>query len=178
MTSDLMEFIKTQWADIHHSRNQEWTIIGLIGISLYLFSQATDLASQITAIGIGIATCVVGIVISIKHWALLFAKARMINICQEELGIKIKYFRSPLFLRVQGMIIVLYFLIISALFGLLTWLLFSNIKITIVAVIVVIIHGIAVQFLSYSWVIKKREEIEVTLSPELLRSLHADSKTE
>lgn len=173
--SDVMEFIKTQWADIHHSRNQEWTVLGMIGISLFFLSQAKDLHFQITAIGIGIATCVVGIFISIKHWAILFAKTKMINICQEKLGIKTKYFESRI--RVQGMIIILYFLIISVLSALLMWLLLSKIWISVPYKIwislgigiLIAIHSIPAYSVSCQWAKNKRDDIDVVLLPKLSR---------
>lgn len=164
--SDLMEFIKSQWADIHHSRNQEWTVLGMIGISLYFLSQSKSLHFQIAAIGIGIATCAVGILISIKHWAIFYSKIRMINICQEKLGIEVKLFESPLV--VQGMIIILYFLIISILSALLTWLLFDKAWISVTIGIIIIIHGIVVYFYSGTWARKKQEEVDVKLSSKFL----------
>ncbi|KYK34631.1 MAG: hypothetical protein AYK18_13950 [Theionarchaea archaeon DG-70] len=112
--SDLTEFIKAQWADIHHSRNQDWTILAMVGVSFYFLSQAEDLASRGAAIGFGIGTCLIGICISMRHWALLLSKTKMINICQEKLGIKAEYHEFPF--AVQGMIIMLYFLIMSVFF--------------------------------------------------------------
>lgn len=163
--SDLMEFIKTQWADIHHSRNQEWKVLAMIGVSLYLLSQSESLSLRIAAIAIGIATCVVGIFISIKHWAIFYSKIRMINICQRKLGIKVQYFESRIV--VQGLIIILYFLIISILSVLLAWLLLKNIWISMIISILVVIHGIIVCSLSYSWARRKQEKTDVTLSPYL-----------
>lgn len=164
--SDLMEFIKTEWADIHHSRNQEWKVLAMIGVSLYLLSQADSLSLRIVAIAIGIVTCAVGILISIKHWAIFYSKIRMINICQRKLGIKVQYFESRIV--VQGLIIILYFLIISILSALLAWLLLKNIWISIIISILVVIYGIIVCSLSYSWARRKQEETYVTLSPYLL----------
>lgn len=184
MSSDVMEYIKTEWADIHHSRNQEWTILAMIGVSFYLLSQNVELYLKIVAIGLGIATCVVGIFISTKHWAILFCKTKIINDCQEKLGIKIEYFESSI--RVQGMIILFYFLIISILSALLTWLLLTNvftsvsnkILISVIVGILIIIHGIYAYFHLGKWAWKKRDKIKVTLSPDLLHKQPANSITE
>ncbi|MDI6791314.1 MAG: hypothetical protein QME81_00375 [bacterium] len=36
--ADLMEYIKIQWADIHHTRNQEWKVLVIIvGVFYALF---------------------------------------------------------------------------------------------------------------------------------------------
>jgi drug/metabolite transporter (DMT)-like permease len=184
MSSDVMEYLKTQWADIHHSRNQEWTILAMIGVSFYLLSQKVELYLKIVAIGLGIATCVVGIFISTKHWAILYCKAKIISDCQEKLGIKIEYFESNI--KVQGMIIFLYFLIISILSALLTWLLLNNVhtsvsnKILILAIvgILIIIHGIIAYFRLDKWAWKKRDKIKVNLSPNLLHEQPANSIAE
>lgn len=156
-----MEYIKTQRADIRCFRNQEWTILGMIGISLLFLSQVERLAFQITAIGIGIAACVVGIFISVKHWGILFAKTKVINKCQEKLGIKVEYFESRL--KIKGMIIVHYFLIIGALSALLVWLLLDEvwvsvpykIWISIGTGILIAIHSIPAYSISRQWAEEK-----------------------
>jgi len=169
-----MEYIKTQRADIRCFRNQEWTVLGMIGISLFFLSQVEALHFQITAIGIGIATCAVGIFISVKHWAILFAKTKIINKCQEKLGIKVEYFESRL--KVKGMIIVHYFLIIGVLSALLMWLLLSKIWISVpykiwISVgtgILIAIHSIPAYSISRWWAEEKRKETDVVIIPPVV----------
>lgn len=166
--SDLMEFIKAEWADIHHSRNQEWTILAMIGVSFYFLSQAEDLAQKGAAIGFGIGACIVGIFISMRHWALLLSKIKVINICERKLGIKVVYPQFPI--SVQGMIIMLYFVIISVLSGFLVWFLLEKwiflvrVYVSLVVGFLVILIGIKTYKFSYSLAKKKRDETDVIFS--------------
>ena len=46
---NLLEFIRIQWDDIHHSRNQDWKVLAIIGGAFYVLLQTTNPAFQIAA---------------------------------------------------------------------------------------------------------------------------------
>lgn len=165
--SDLMELMKIQLEDIHHTRNQEWTILAMIGISFYFLSQAANLAFRIVAIVFGIATCIIGIAVSIKHWAIFYRNIKIMHACEERLGIKIERFKSSLV--VQGLIIILYFWIIGIFSGLLLWLLLENYYVSLIIGVLVATAGVVAYIPSKRWAEKKKKKTKVDLSPELLK---------
>lgn len=95
--SALTAFIQDQWADIHHSRVQEWTALGVVaGVHLGLL-QALNLASSkapysvgalaAAAAILGVAFSVLGIQITRRHRHLMTVKLTWIYKGEKELGL-------------------------------------------------------------------------------------------
>lgn len=120
--ANLMEYIKIQWADIHHSRNQDWKIL-LIILSIFYALLNVNFEQISLRIGItllGLIASAIGVYISLMHWRLLYSKIRLIKACENALGIRIKFSR-PRF-PVQGVILLIYLLIGSAFLAYFVWL--------------------------------------------------------
>lgn len=138
---DLMEYIRIQWTDIHHTRNQEWKILAIIGgVFAALFVKPMDLPLQIAITIFGLIICIMGIYISIAHWIIFYSKMRVIHECEKELGIEAVFHRGPL--PVQGAIVLIYFLFTSILSGWLVWLLSSKFLISIIASASIFVAGL------------------------------------
>ncbi|GAH45520.1 unnamed protein product, partial [marine sediment metagenome] len=146
----LIEYMKVQWADIHHCRNQEWKVLVIMGgVFVALFVKGMQLPGQIAIIILGLIVCGVGIYISIAHWIISYSKVRVIEKCERELGIEATFRTGPL--AVQGAMILLYFLLAGALFGFLVWLLSNlhlwpqtyskNLLISIIVSILIFVGG-------------------------------------
>jgi FtsH-binding integral membrane protein len=124
--SDVADYIKTQWDDIHHSRNQDWRILQIIGaIFIALIAKADILTDyQIAIIVVALIISFIGFYVSITHFIIFRSKMGKIAACEKKLefadkdpdfDFKFKYGRFA----VQQMIMIIYVLIISIL---LTWL--------------------------------------------------------
>jgi len=129
---DLMEYIKIQWADIHHTRNQEWKVLVIIiGIFYALFKVNPEHKWLHVAITFfGLIASGMGIYMCLAHWLILYSKIRVIRACEKELGIEVKICKTPF--PVQGLILLIYLFIISILFGWLIWLLLGKILISFI----------------------------------------------
>jgi hypothetical protein len=124
--SDEADYIKTQWDDIHHSRNQDWRILQIIGALFIALIVKGDIAQnyQIAIAMVGLIISFIGFYVSIAHFIIFRSKMNKIAECEKKLcfatdeprfHFKFKYGRFG----VQQMIMVIYVLIISIL---LTWL--------------------------------------------------------
>lgn len=124
--SDVAEYIKTQWDDIHHSRNQDWRIIQIIGGIFIALVAKGDMPKvyQIGILCVGLIISLIGFYVSIAHFIIFRSKMGKIAECEKMLSFakrdtnfdfRFKYGRFA----VQQMIMVIYVLIISIL---LTWL--------------------------------------------------------
>ncbi len=90
-----MECMKLQWADIHHSRNQDWkallAIIGVFSALFYLNGSAFDgkdtyWIQTFGAVG-GVLACGVGGYMSFAHWRIFWSKLKVIRDCERSLDI-------------------------------------------------------------------------------------------
>ncbi|MDD5772445.1 MAG: hypothetical protein PHX78_03165 [bacterium] len=128
---DLLEYIKIQWEDIHHSRNQEWRVLAIIiGIFYALFNinpaSYNELHIAITILGL--IACGMGVYMSVIHWFLFYNKLHVISACEKELGLEVNFYKPPF--AVQGLILLSYFFVASILIGWLTWLISETIWIS------------------------------------------------
>jgi len=139
--SDLMEYIKVQWADIHHSRNQEWKILAVLGaVFASLLATSLDPLVQVAITIFGLVVCVMGIYITVAHWMIFYSKRQFITQCEKALGITATFHRAPF--PVQGVIVLIYFLFASALSGWLGWLIWDSFFISSAVAIVVLVLGL------------------------------------
>ncbi len=109
---DLMEFIKIQWADIHHSRNQDWKFLAImVGIFYALFYTIDNIPLQeiITILGVLISSMCC--YMSYAHWLIFYSKKRIIETCEKELGIYLSLSTSVF--PVQGLLFFIYFFLAS-----------------------------------------------------------------
>lgn len=124
---DLMEYIKIQWTDIHHTRNQDWKVLViLIGIFYALFAVNIErfwLHLAITLLGL--LACGMGIYMGLIHWLIFYSKMQAITACEKELGIEANFFQPPF--PIQGLVLLIYFFMASILSGWLVWLLWGKI---------------------------------------------------
>jgi len=140
--SDLMDYIKVQWADIHHSRNQEWKILLIIaGVFYALFKIKLEYREFHTIIALlGLGICSIGIYVAISHWILFQNKVKLIDACEKELGIYAKFHKPGL--PVQGIILVIYFILFGILLSWLFWIYKENVFISILFFLISIGIGI------------------------------------
>jgi hypothetical protein len=139
--SDLIEFIKIEWTDIHHSRNQEWRFLAiLIAAFAALFVTGVSFPLQIAITVFGLIISGMGIYISIAHWIIFYSKIQSIRECEKKLGIEVRLRRGPV--PVQGMMVSAFFLLAGALFGWLIWLLSGNLPISSIFSGIVFIAGL------------------------------------
>lgn len=163
--SDLIEYIKIQWADIHHSRNQEWKILAIIGGSFYILLQTTNIILQMVAMILGLVACLLGIYISIMHWAIFYSKVRIIDACEKELGIEATFYKSPF--PIQGIITLFYFLFSGVLAGWLAWLLSNRFWISLISSMSIFIIGLVTCIVSNLRIRKiAQQQISVTFRKE------------
>lgn len=114
----IIEVYKTQWADIHHSRNQDWELsklilVGFIGVSgLKAFTEAELLLTILS--GSFVLVCILAVLITIRHKRLFAEKMRAIRILEQEMNlIQLRLFtptsKANLF-TTQNFLIVIYIL--------------------------------------------------------------------
>jgi hypothetical protein len=129
---NLMEYIKVQWTDIHHTRNQEWKVLVIIiGIFYALFKVNPEHRWLHVAITfLGLIACGMGIYMCLVHWGIFWSKRLVIKACEEKLGIYVRFYKSPF--PIQGLILLIYFFIVSILLGWLIWLLLGEILISFI----------------------------------------------
>lgn len=139
--SDLMEYIKVLWADIHHSRNQEWKILAVLGgVFASLFVAPLDVTAQKTIMIFGLVFCGLGTYVTYAHWQIFYNKRQIISQCEKALGIRIKLERTPF--PVQGIIFAVYIVLAGALVGWLVRLFVSSFFVAGVVTIVIITLGL------------------------------------
>jgi len=160
---DLIEYIKIQWADIHHSRNQEWKAIAIIiGIFYAIFKIDIQHINLHIAIAIlGLIACGMGVYISLMHWFIFYNKIQIIRACEEKLGICPKFYRA--FLPVQGLMVLLHLFIASILGGWLVWLFSKNMQFSFLAFSVLFGLSISGCFFAKSKVQKTIEKLDINI---------------
>jgi len=146
--TDLMEYIRIQWTDIHHTRNQEWKVLVIIvGIFYALFKiSPTDIWLHVAITILGLIACGMGIYMNLAHWLIFYSKMQGIAACERKLGIEANFFKPPL--PVQGLILLVYFFIASILSGWLIWLLVKNHWISFITFIVCFLVGFIVSLIA------------------------------
>jgi hypothetical protein len=91
-------FIVTEWADLHHSRVQEWTALGVVaGVHLVVIQVVSALVEKHTAhlqhmlvllaSAIAVAFAVFGILITCRHRHLMKVKLNWIFQAEDKLGL-------------------------------------------------------------------------------------------
>jgi hypothetical protein len=113
---EILEYLKVQWSDIHHTRNQDWVMLAVIlGVFSALFklnergfpdTSTTRLQEIVTTIGI--CASAVGGFISLAHRRLFRNKLAIIKKCEQALSINADAMFMPSRLRVQGIFIYVY----------------------------------------------------------------------
>ena len=89
--SMLAEIYRVQWADVHHSRNQDWELIkvilaGILGLSgISTFSNSNQLVDDLS-IGF-IFICILGAFVTIHHKSLFKEKLKALKILEHEMGV-------------------------------------------------------------------------------------------
>lgn len=114
----LVEVYKAQWADIHHSRSQDWEIAklilgGFLGLSgLKAFTNAV-LLTTLLAFGF-VIVCIFGILVTVRHRQLFDEKMDAIKRLENEMGMDdLQLFpvsRPRRVLRTQNILIATYVL--------------------------------------------------------------------
>lgn len=110
-----LEYIKLEWADIHHSRQQEWTAVVAIGGIFYALSQVDSQARAFLGV-IGILSAFLGACISWQHHKILLQKISVI--CELEREMDIHYPIRTVRFPVQVLLFLLFGGICSAFVGL------------------------------------------------------------
>ncbi|RMF57883.1 MAG: hypothetical protein D6748_10160 [Calditrichaeota bacterium] len=114
----LLETYKTQWADIHHSRDQDWELsklilAGFLGLSGLTAFADTPILVQLLSISF-IILSVLGILVTIRHKRLFAEKMAAIRILEKELNIdQLNLFKPTKGLRLfttQNFLIIIYVL--------------------------------------------------------------------
>lgn len=154
----LLEIIKDEWADIHHTRNQEWTSLAIIGGIIYILFQAENLCLQQAIAGLGIIVCILSILMSFRHWLLFKTRIKIILLLQEEVGIRYKFHEYALKIPVQSIIFTFYSLLTSALTGYLVYLFWSRVWLAIFIFFYIFILGISLCLLAHEWISEKVAE--------------------
>lgn len=96
----MLEMMKLQWADIHHSRLQEWSGLGVVaGAQIAItqipkFLKETDVALLPTATAVvgflvGIAFAIIGVLITCRHRRLMEKKFNLLFKIEGQLGLVI-----------------------------------------------------------------------------------------
>lgn len=86
---DRLQYIKTEWDDIHHSRHQEWKALGAIAAILATLSQLSS-----SPLGLKVFLCFLGFIFSIlgawmalQHRKIMMTKIKIICNLEKEMGI-------------------------------------------------------------------------------------------
>jgi len=148
----LLELIKNEWADIHHSRNQEWTSLVIIGGVFYAFFNVSEKDVQQTIALFGFIACMLSIMMLYRHWKLFRKKIYLITLLEKEIGICLEFYknekedRKVKKITVQSILMQFYFLLGSSLAGGFVWCKFENSIIFWVTSLAVFIIGIILCF--------------------------------
>ena len=128
--SDSIEFIKSEWIDIHHSRQQDWQILLLLigNLTALIVKMEKDEGSYVIVLLItGLIIDLIGFYIAIAHMILFKSKLEKILLCENKLDFanslgfdfNFKSARNS----VQHMIMLIYSLIFSVLSS---WLIYRS----------------------------------------------------
>ena len=110
-----IEYIKLQWADIHHSRLQDWSYIGVIAGVLYAIVNIQNPELRIGLSLLGLLSSVLGAAMAWQHYRIFIDKLIVIEKMEDKLGIQ--YPSRTTLLPVQILIFLLFSGIASAFVG-------------------------------------------------------------
>ncbi len=116
-----LEYIKIQWADIRHSRLQEWSALGIIAGVMYAFAQLdpSETVPRILLSSLGFICALIGASMTWQHYWIFRTKIRVIS--KQEIGIGIDKYpgekRSKAIIPVQLLMFILFGGIASVLAG-------------------------------------------------------------
>jgi hypothetical protein len=102
----LMEYIKMQWDDIHHSRRQDWSYIGVIAGVFYAIVQIDQSELRLGFCVIGLVCSVLGAWMAWEHYQIFLVKIGLIADLEDKVGIHYPYRQGKL--PVQLMIYLLF----------------------------------------------------------------------
>jgi hypothetical protein len=149
--SDLIDYIRIQWDDIHHSRNQEWKYFTIISgsiataVGVALWKTDVNVAIRITFLIFSLILCSMGGYITYAHWLIFYGKKLIICNFERKLGIHVVPQRAPL--SVQGMIFLFHFWFAAILVGVILWLSIEILWVAISSAAIVLIGGFAITFI-------------------------------
>ena len=115
MNEHALEYIKIQWADIHHSRQQEWKALGVVAGIFFAIANVQDPRARIFLGLLGISSSFLGACISWQHHTIFLGKMSVISRLERQLGIQYPM-RTALF-PVQVLLYLLFGGISSAFVG-------------------------------------------------------------
>lgn len=110
--STAIEYIKLQWADIHHSRLQDWSYIGVIAGVLYAIVNISQPELRIGLSLLGLLSSILGASMAWQHYHIFMDKLVVIEKMENKLGIQ--YPSRTTLLPVQILIFLLFAGIASA----------------------------------------------------------------
>jgi len=113
--SNAIAYIKLQWEDIHHSRLQDWSYIGVIAGVFYAIANIHDLGLLIGFGSLGFLSSVLGASMAWQHYQIFIDKLTIIEKMEQKLGIE--YPSRTTLLPVQILIFILFSGIASAFIG-------------------------------------------------------------
>ena len=113
--SSAIEYIKLQWDDIHHSRLQDWSYIGVIAGVLYAIVNIQKPDLRIGLSLLGLLSSVLGDSMAWQHYQIFIDKLIVIEKMEYKLGIQ--YPSRTTLLPVQTLIFLLFAGIASAFVG-------------------------------------------------------------
>lgn len=88
MNEYTLEYIKLQWADIHHSRQQEWKALGVIAGIFYALVNVQDPEARFFLGLLGILSSFLAASISWQHHMVFLEKISVIRRLERQLGIQ------------------------------------------------------------------------------------------
>ena len=160
--ADILKFIEIEWTDIHHSRNQEWKILVIVGLVFYALFQCVVYGNPLLSAAIsllGIIACALGGYISYRHWYYFWVKKNVIIVLEKEVGVTFPGLRSKL--PVSGTILLTYFFMGDILVGWLLWNLFKVVGLYILASYFAFFSFLVLFILSIFYCVKLTKKIKV-----------------
>jgi hypothetical protein len=93
MTERNLEYIKLQWADIHHSRQQEWKALAVVAGIFYAMAQVDlpypeNVGAKVFLGLLGVLSAFLGACISWQHYTIFLQKISVINRLERQMGIQ------------------------------------------------------------------------------------------
>ncbi len=114
-TSITMDYIKLQWDDIHHSRLQDWSYIGVIAGVLYAIVNVQNPGLRIGLSMLGLLSSALGAYMAWEHYHIFMDKLILIGKLERKIGIQ--YPARASLIPVQILIVLLFVGIASAFVG-------------------------------------------------------------
>ena len=115
MNEHIMDYIKLQWEDIHHSRQQEWQALGVIAGNFLIVATVQSSEAKFFFGLLGILSSFIGACISWQHHIIFLDKVSVITKLEHQLGIQ--YPRRYTLLPVQVLLFLIFGGITSVFIG-------------------------------------------------------------